>query len=95
MALDAVLSGYYSEAAALIRHIIECWAQASLMRVEPRQSESWYVPDPGGRSKGTLGFAKSLARLRKGGIGDTATDLADGVYRNACAGAHPSAPFLT
>jgi hypothetical protein len=43
--LDATLAGYYSQAFALIRHMLETWQQMAYVRLNERAARQWFSPD--------------------------------------------------
>jgi len=45
LALDATLAGYYSQAYALLRHLLETWQQMVYVRVNPSEAKRWWSPD--------------------------------------------------
>ena len=45
LALDATLAGYYSQAYALIRHMLETWQQMTYVRLNEPAASQWFSPD--------------------------------------------------
>jgi hypothetical protein len=45
LTLDAALAGYYSQAYALIRHMLESWQQGAYVRLNERAAQLWFSPD--------------------------------------------------
>jgi hypothetical protein len=45
LTLDATLAGYYSQAFALIRHMLETWQQMAYVRLNERAASQWFSPD--------------------------------------------------
>ncbi len=93
LAMDAALTGYYSEAAALTRHVTEAWAQAAYLRVLPTEGLRWY--------RTTEGFLQAppspktvMAKLRRVKVDRGAIDLAASLFEQTHKGAHPSREFL-
>lgn len=93
LALDGALAGYYAQAYALLRHLLETWQQLVYVRVNPAAARQWYSPDgtrpPREPSAGTIANA-----LRKQGtcdreLGRNAAAVA-GLIVEFHKGAHPS-----
>jgi hypothetical protein len=47
LTLDAGLAGYYSQAFALIRHMLETWRQMVYARLFPSEADRWYTLESG------------------------------------------------
>src|SRR5215213_361898 len=45
LTLDATLAGYYSQAFALIRHMLETWQQMAYVRLNEPAARQWFSPD--------------------------------------------------
>jgi hypothetical protein len=45
LTLDATLAGYYSQAIALIQHMLETWQQIAHVRLNERAASQWFRPD--------------------------------------------------
>lgn len=47
LVLDATLAGYYAQAFALVRHMLETWMRLEYLRLNPESATRWYVQDDG------------------------------------------------
>ena len=93
LALDAALAGYYSQAFALLRHMLETWQQMVYVRINPAAAQQWYSPD--GKRQPTEPLQSTIVnKLRKYGkqdreLGHNAAEIERQItYLHK--GAHPS-----
>lgn len=66
LALDATLAGAYSQAFALIRHMLECSFQVAYARYFPRETRRWYRPHCAALGAFLRGGAQGSARACRG-----------------------------
>lgn len=94
LALDAALAGYYSQAFALLRHMLETWQQMVYVRFNPIAAELWFSPDgvKPAREPGTSTIVNKLRGYAKGDM-ELANNVAivEKQIRHLHKGAHPSA----
>ena len=95
LALDAALTGYYSESAALSRTIVESWAQAAYLRFYPNEALRWYqAPESEPTRDPPSKYSTLSKKLRKAKVDPATITLADQLYAATSKGAHPSAEFF-
>ncbi len=95
LALDGALTGYYSESAALSRHITEGWAHAAYLRVLPSEGLRWYSrSQEAPHHRPPPKFQTLMTKLRQAKVDGAAIKLADSLFEQASKGSHPSREFL-
>lgn len=104
-AVDALVVGYYSQAYALIRTMLETWRRAAYLRVHPQGIDKWW-PEQDERDDADVSEfarlrppdAKQIARALNA-IGshdlDAALDLIRTGIKHMHSGAHPSVEAVT
>jgi hypothetical protein len=93
LGLDAALAAYYTESAALSRHITESWAQAAFLRFRPDESRRWSRTQDGQRPHAPK-FQTLISQLRRAGLSLEMLKLANSLFDAASDGAHPSPAFM-
>ncbi|MDP9472571.1 MAG: hypothetical protein M3Q71_18220 [Chloroflexota bacterium] len=68
LVLDATLAGYYTQAFALIRHLLETWLRLEYLHARPDMAEHWYVGEDGRppRPPGEGAIRKEVYRAANG-----------------------------
>jgi hypothetical protein len=94
LALDATLAGYYSQAFALIRHLLETWLQMVYVRLNPSAAPQWFSPD-GVRKAQQPNQNTIINGIKRFGKQDWPllhnVEEVSGLLRRLNEGAHPSA----
>jgi hypothetical protein len=93
--LDAVLAGYYSQAYALQRHLLETWRLLAFSRTHPAEVHRWYPNIDGSKNHppNESKVMSSLYKLAKKNHDSTLVtnlDAVDNLIKQCNDGAHPS-----
>lgn len=93
VSFDLALAGYYSQAFAILRHMLETWQVMAYLRVCPESWRLWY-PSPNGNPPNPPDQQTMANRLRRPGVGfpEIRTNAleVERLVRGCHAGAHPS-----
>jgi hypothetical protein len=98
LALDAALAGYYSQAFALIRHLLETWLQMVYVRLNNRAAPRWFssdgIKEPQQPNPNTvINGIKRLGKKEKGLLHNV--EEVERLLQRLNKGAHPSALAVT